>query len=124
VLQNTPRLALASLVAYLVGSFVNSSIMSKMKLKSKGRHFSFRAIVSTIFGETCDSVLFITIGFIGNVPFAILVQMIVVQIVLKTLYEIIILPLTVFVVKKVKMHEGIDVFDKNVSYNPFKMSEI
>jgi uncharacterized integral membrane protein (TIGR00697 family) len=124
VLQNTPRLALASLAAYLVGSFVNSMIMSKMKLKSSGRHFSLRAIVSTIFGETCDSVLFISIGFVGNVPANILLQMIIIQIVLKTLYEIVILPITILVVNYVKRCEGVEVYDRNISYNPFKLSEL
>jgi uncharacterized integral membrane protein (TIGR00697 family) len=124
VLQNTPRLAAASLIAYLAGSFVNSMIMSKMKILSKGKNFSLRAVVSTLFGETVDSFLFITIAFAGNVPASILLEMILVQIVLKTLYEILVLPITLRVVKAVKKSEGIDTYDENISYNPFKLAEI
>jgi queuosine precursor transporter len=124
VLQNTPRLAFASLVAYLVGSFINSLVMSKMKLKSHGRQFSLRAIVSTLFGESCDSLLFISIAFAGNVPSSILFEMIVIQVILKTLYEIVVLPVTIQVVKAVKKKEGTEIFDENISYNPFKVAEI
>lgn len=124
VLQSTPRLAIASLFAYLVGSLVNSAIMSKMKVSSNGKHFSLRAIVSTIFGETSDSLLFIIIAFGGMVPVMVLLQMILVQIVLKTLYEIVILPVTIMVVKRIRVIEGEDVYDKGISYNPFKIAQI
>jgi len=124
VLQHTPRLAAASLLAYLVGSLINSAIMSRMKWQSKGKRFSVRAVVSTLFGETADSLLFITIAFAGAVPFGVLMQMIVVQIVLKTAYEILVLPLTAWVVKRIKKREGVDVIDSQISYNPFKISWI
>lgn len=124
VLQNTPRLALASLIAYLAGTFINSMIMSRMKVISKGKNFSLRAVVSTLFGETVDSFLFIIIAFAGNVPAGVLFEMILVQIVIKTLYEIIVLPITVKVVNAVKKREEIDVYDENISYNPFKLAEI
>jgi len=124
VLQNTPRLAFASLVAYLAGSFINSIIMSKMKVMSKGKNFSLRAVISTLFGETVDSFLFITIAFVGTVPANILLQMILVQIIIKTLYEILVLPITIRVVRTVKKSEGIDVYDENISYNPFKLAEV
>lgn len=124
VLQNTPRLAISSLIAYLVGSLINSMVMSKMKVKSNGKNFSLRAIVSTIFGETADSLIFITIAFVGSVPVPVLVQMILVQIVLKTLYEIIILPVTILVVKRIRVIEGEDVYDKGISYNPFKIAQV
>ncbi len=124
VLLSTPRLAISSLLAYLAGSFINSIIMSKMKVSSKGRNFSLRAIVSTLFGESFDSILFITIAFSGLVPFPVLVQMIAVQIVLKTMYEILVLPLTILVVKYIRKHEGEDVYDEGISYNPFKIAEV
>lgn len=124
VLKSTPRLALSSLIAYLAGSFINSFVMSKMKVKSQGRNFSLRAVVSTVFGESVDSVLFITIAFAGTVPFSVLQQMILAQIVLKTLYEILVLPVTVQVVNAVRKYEGADVYDENISYNPFKLAQL
>jgi queuosine precursor transporter len=124
VLSSTPRLVLASLFAYLVGSFVNSAIMSRMKINSQGRNFSWRAIVSTIFGESCDSIIFITVAFLGQVPIPVLTQMIVLQVILKTAYEIIVLPLTIQVVRYLKRQEGIEVFDEGISYNPFRFAQI
>lgn len=124
ILQSTPRLAISSLVAYLSGSFINSMVMSKMKVSSQGKNFSLRAVVSTVFGESVDSVLFIFIAFAGKVPFPILWEMILVQIILKTLYEILVLPVTVQVVKLVRRVEGTDVYDEGISYNPFKLAQL
>jgi uncharacterized integral membrane protein (TIGR00697 family) len=124
VLQSTPRLAIASLLAYLTGSFINSMIMSKMKVMSRGKNFSLRAIVSTLFGESCDSLIFITMAFAGTVPFNILLQMMILQVVLKTSYEIVILPVTIRIVKFVREYEKEDVYDEGISYNPFKIAQI
>lgn len=124
VLQNTPRLAVSSLIAYLTGSFVNSMIMSKMKIRSRGKNFSLRAILSTLLGESCDSILFITIAFAGSVPGNILIQMIMLQIILKTLYEILVLPLTIWIVNYIRKYEQEDVYDEGVSYNPFKVVQL
>lgn len=124
VLQNTPRLAVSSLIAYLTGSFVNSMVMSKMKIRSRGKNFSLRAILSTLLGESCDSILFITIAFAGSVPGNILIQMILLQIILKTLYEILVLPLTIWIVNFIRKYEQEDVYDEGVSYNPFKVVQL
>ena len=114
-----PRVTLASLLAFLSGSTVNAWIMSRMKVASKGKRFSVRAIVSSIGGETVDSIIFFPIAFWG-----IGITEMLTQIVLKTLYEVIILPVTNIVVKKVKEYEGTDTFDENISYNPFRISDI
>lgn len=124
VLQSTPRLAISSLIAFLTGSFINSMIMSKMKLRSRGKHFSLRAIVSTLLGESSDSLIFITLAFAGTVPWNILFQMIILQVIFKTSYEIIILPVTVRIVKLVRKYEKEDVYDEGISYNPFKIAQI
>lgn len=116
-----PRIVVASLLAFLVGSFLNAYVMSRMKLRDGSRRFSWRAIVSTVAGETADSVIFFPIAFGGLVPPAELLQMMAVQILLKTLYEIVALPLTNVVVRRVKRFEGSDVYDNGISYNIFKM---
>ncbi|HYQ57856.1 MAG TPA: queuosine precursor transporter [Draconibacterium sp.] len=121
VLGSTPRIVAASMLAYLMGSFLNAYVMSKFKLLTKGKGFSLRAIVSTLAGEGADSALFISIAFAGIYPVNTLLIMILTQALIKTIYEIAILPLTIWVVNKVKKMEGIDTYDYNVSYNPFKL---
>ena len=124
VLGNTPRIVAASLLAYLVGSFLNAYIMSRFKVLTHGKGFSIRAVVSTLVGEGADSLIFITVAFAGIFPAGVLFTMVLTQAIIKTAYEIAILPLTVWVVRKVKKLEGEDVFDVAVSYNPFKLSEV
>ena len=124
VFSSTPRILLASFIAFLVGSFLNAYVMSKMKISSKGKHFSLRAITSTVVGESADSLLFFPIAFGGVVPVNELLILIVTQACLKTAYEIVILPVTIKVVRFVKKIDGSDVYDQKVSYNIFKIKEL
>ncbi len=124
VLGNTPRIVVASLSAYLIGSFLNAFVMSRMKVATKGKGFSGRAIVSTLVGESTDSLIFISIAFAGVFPVGVLITMIFTQAMLKTVYEILILPVTIWVVGVIKRIEGADVFDANLSYNLFRVKEI
>ena len=114
-----PRVAAASFTAFVVGSFINAYVMSRMKILSHGKNFSARAIVSTIFGETADSLIFFPLAFLGVLPTGQLLPLIISQIMLKTVYEIIVLPITIQVVKRIKRIEGEDVYDEGVSYNMF-----
>ncbi len=115
-----PRIVLASFLAFLVGSLVNAAVLSKMKVRSQGRRFPLRAIVSSILGEACDSVIFFPIALLGIVPLEQMPLFVLWQVTLKTLYEIIILPVTVRVVKAVKKAEETDVFDTNIKYRLFR----
>jgi uncharacterized integral membrane protein (TIGR00697 family) len=124
ILGSTPRIIAASLLAYLIGSFLNAIVMSKVKVMMKGKDFSVRAILSTLIGEAADSMIFITIAFAGNMPFNVLVGMIFTQACIKTVYEIVILPFTIVVVKWVKRVEGVDSYDQSISYNPFLINQI
>jgi uncharacterized integral membrane protein (TIGR00697 family) len=119
-----PRIAAASLTAFLAGSFINAYVMSRMKLASGGRNFSLRAIVSTLAGEGADSLIFFPLAFGGLMPVGELAKMMVVQVVLKTLYEVIVLPVTIRVVNIIKRVDGSDVYDENVSYKIWKIGEI
>jgi len=123
-LGSAPRIVAASLLAYLLGSFLNAFLMSKFKVLTRGKGFSVRAVVSTLVGEGADSLIFITIAFAGIFPLQVLLKMIATQALIKTVYEIAVLPLTICVVKKVKEVEGVDTFDYSVSYNPFRLKEI
>ena len=124
ILGSTPRIIVASLLAYLTGSFLNAFVMSKVKVLMKGKDFSVRAILSTLVGEAADSFIFIIIAFAGNLPFNVLIGMIFTQATIKTIYEIVILPFTILVVNWVKKVEGIDTFDESISYNPFSINQI
>lgn len=109
ILGTTPRIVTAGLAAYLSGSLVNASIMNRMKIKSvDNRRFGLRAIVSTIAGETVDSCVFVPIAFGGLISIGQIINMIAIQIIFKTLYECICLPLTSNIVKRVKEYEEWD----------------
>lgn len=116
-----PRIAAASFVAFLVGSFMNAYIMSRMKIRNQGRHFSARAILSTLAGESCDSVIFFPLALGGVVPWGELPALMLWQVFLKTFYEVIALPLTIRVVRYLKRHEGDDAYDDGISYSVWKI---
>ena len=119
-----PRIVAASLMAFLVGSFLNAYVMSKMKIASQGRNFSARAILSTVVGETADSLIFFPVAFGGIIAWKELLIMMGIQIVLKSMYEVIILPVTIRVVKAIKQIDGSDVYDTDISYNVLKIKDI
>ena len=119
-----PRIVAASLMAFLVGSFLNAYVMSKMKVASRGRNFSARAIWSTVVGETADSLIFFPVAFGGIIAWKELLIMMGIQIVLKSMYEVIILPVTIRVVKAIKKIDGSDVYDTDISYNILKIKDI
>ena len=119
-----PRIAAASFVAFLVGSFMNAYVMSRMKIHDHGRHFSARAILSTVAGESCDSLIFFPLALGGVVPAAELPKLMLWQVFLKTFYEIIALPMTIRVVKYLKNHEGEDVYDEGVNYSVWKIFNV
>ena len=104
ILGATPRNFIASLIAYLLGSLINAKTMVIMK-SNKNNKFGVRAILSTIFGELTDSIIFVFIAFIGSLTLKNIVVMIITQVVLKTLYEILCLPVTIKVIDKVKEYE-------------------
>lgn len=116
-----PRVAAASFVAFIVGSFANAYVMSKMKIRDKGRNFSLRAILSTIVGESFDSVIFFPLALGGVVPTEELPKLMLWQVLLKTVYEVIALPITIRIVKALKEHEGEDTYDNDVNYSIWKI---
>ena len=107
VLGSTPRVMGASLLAYVVGDFVNDRVFRKMKEKHSGelKGFGWRAIISSLIGELCDSLVFVPLAFLGQMPFKTLTTMVVCQVLLKTAYEVIVLPLTTLVAKKANKYE-------------------
>ncbi len=112
VYSSVPRIMGASFAAFVCGSLLNAWVMHRMKLSASLRgadgtaSFSLRAIASTIAGEGADSVIFFPCAFAGTLPWDVIMSLIVTQTLLKTLYEIIILPLTIRVVRLVKKLES------------------
>ena len=108
VLGSTPRVLLASMLAFLFGDWANDKVFAKMKEKhlNEMKGFGARAILSSLIGEMCDSLIFIPIAFMGTMPFETLVIMGITQVSLKTLYEIIILPLTTYFTRKASIYES------------------
>lgn len=122
ILGKLPRIAAASVLAYFCGEFANSVVLSKLKVKMKGKGMSFRFILSTLFGQAVDTLIFIIVAFAGVVPFSALIVMFLSGWAFKVLWEIIALPITIPVVKWLKRVEGEDHFDDHVDYNPFKLN--
>ncbi len=122
--SQAPRVACASLFAFLFGSFINAYVMSRMKVRTQGKGFGVRAIVSTLFGESADSLLFFSIAFAGIYAWKDIFIMIVAETFLKSAYEVIILPVTTAVVRYIKRTEQTDVYDEGISYNVLKIGDV
>jgi len=107
VLGSTPRVLIASLAAFIIGDFINDRVFKVLKEKHPLDHkgFGFRAILSSFCGELVDSLIFLPLAFLGQMPLSSLVVMTITQVLIKTGYEVIILPLTRFIVKKVSAYE-------------------
>ena len=121
ILGYTPRLLAASLGGYLVGEFINSFVLARMKVLTAGRWLWSRTIGSTIIGQGFDTAIFITIAFIGtssSVPTMILHHWVV-----KVAIEAIFTPVTYVIVGWLKRKEGIDTYDYRTKYNPFTLYE-
>jgi uncharacterized integral membrane protein (TIGR00697 family) len=123
ILGYAPRLLLASFLAYLIGEFANSFVMAKMKIATRGRWLWTRTIGSTLVGEGLDSLVFMTIAFVGEIPMTVLALAIVTQWLVKSAYEAAATPLTYAAVGFLKQREGIDVYDYDTRFNPLLLSE-
>jgi queuosine precursor transporter len=123
ILGYTPRLLLASFIAYLFGEFANSFVIAKIKIFTKGRFLWIRTIGSTLVGQGFDSLIFITIAFFGNIPASAMISTIVTQWLLKSAYEAIVTPFTYLVVNFLKRVENTDTFDYSTNFNPLKVNE-
>lgn len=115
----TPRIALASLIAFFAGEFSNSYIMAKMKILFKGKSLWVRTIGSTFVGEGVDTLLFVVIAFFGVFPSDVLVTIIVSNYIFKVSVEILFTPITYRVVSFLKSKEREDYYDTKTNFNPF-----
>lgn len=120
---STWRIALAGLVAFAVGEFVNSYIMAKMKIMAAGKHLWQRTITSTVFGEAVDTVMFVPLAFwnTGIIPNDKIPLVTGAQIIAKILVEVAFTPLVYWVVAFLKRAENEDYYDRHTDFNPFKL---
>jgi queuosine precursor transporter len=123
ILGYTPRLLVASFIAYMIGEFANSFVLAKMKVATRGRWLWSRTIGSTLVGEGLDSLFFITIAFIDTIPLDGLASAVVTQWLFKVTYEVIATPLTYAVVIWLKRKEGLDVYDRDTNFSPLVFVE-
>ena len=121
VLGFFPRIVLASLAAYLVGSFLNSYVLAKLKVRTNGKKLWLRLIGSTVVGEFFDTVVFALVAFGGILGFQDMIIFILVGWLFKTGVEIVLLPLTYRVIAYFKKAEGVDTFDKKTDFNPLRI---
>lgn len=116
-----PRIVVASLLAYIAGEFSNSIILSKLKIRTKGKYLWLRTISSTLIGEGIDTAIFCFVAFYGVLPTELLISVILSNYIFKCGIEILFTPVTYKVVGFLKRKEGVDNFDHGVNYNPFSI---
>lgn len=121
ILGFVPRLVFASIVAYLFGEFLNSFVLAKLKIRTAGKYLWMRTISSTIIGQAADSIVFTAIAFYGVLPASVMLNIMGTIYVAKVLYEILVTPLTYKIVHFLKKAEGVDVYDTNTDFTPFKI---
>ena len=121
ILGIVPRIVLGSLLAYWAGEFVNSFVLAKMKIFTKGRYLWSRTIGSTMAGELVDTIIVMAVAFYGVLPNFLLIQVAINIYWVKVLYEIIATPFTYWIVNFLKKAEGIDYYDYHTNFTPFKV---
>jgi queuosine precursor transporter len=120
ILGLTPRIVIASLIAFWAGEFSNSYVLAKMKILTKGKYLWTRTIGSTLIGEALDSVIFCTIAFIGVFS---IIPIIISNYIFKCGIEIIFTPITYKIVKFLKKKENVDYYDLKTDFKPFYLKE-
>ena len=121
VFGQTPRIVMASMIAYFCGEFVNSYVLAKMKVAANGKRMSLRFVASTVFGEGVDSLLFYPIAFYGIWSSDLVLKVMAAQWGLKVLVEVVMLPVTIAIVKALKRAESEDYYDRNTQFTPFSL---
>ena len=120
ILGFSPRLLAASFCAYLFGEFLNSFVLARLKIATRGRFLWLRTMVSTLIGQGVDSAIFLSLAFAGLLPTPALLAAIVAQWLVKSGYEALATPLTYLAVNTLKKAEGEDPFDRGTDFNPIR----
>ncbi len=123
ILGLTPRIVIASLIAYFVGEFSNSLVLAKLKILTRGKWLWSRTIASTLIGQLLDTGIFILISFTGVVPNSLLLTLIVSNYLFKCGVEILFTPVTYILTSWLKRQEREDFYDVETDFNPFVFKE-
>ncbi len=123
ILGFLPRIGAASLIAYLMGSFINAYVLAKLKVKTKGRHLWLRTISSTLVGQAFDTTVFSVIAFGGTMPGSELIKLILTVYLIKVTLETLITPLTYKAVNFLKSREQINIYDQKTDFYPLKIKD-
>jgi uncharacterized integral membrane protein (TIGR00697 family) len=118
---STWRIALASLIGYFAGEFVNSFTLAKLKVITRGKHLWMRTIGSTVAGEACDTVVFYPLAFYGTWSNDMLLKVMAANYVIKVSWEVVLTPVTYRVVNALKRAEDVDHFDTDTNFTPFSL---
>lgn len=116
-----PRIAVASLLAYLIGEFVNAYVLAKLKVAMKGRLLFVRTLGSSMIAHAIDGLIFFPIAYGGEWPWELIIEIMVVAYVLKLSIEVLMTPVTYAVVGWLKRRTGVDVYDRDIRFNPFRI---
>lgn len=122
ILGQTPRIVVASLIAYFAGEFSNSVTLAKLKVLTQGRRLWLRTISSTLLGQLLDTALFVLIAFTGTVPTNVLLAIVVSNYLFKCGVEILFTPITYWITGWLKQQEHEDYYDRETDFNPFRLS--
>ncbi len=118
----TPRIVLGSLLAYFVGEFANAYVLARLKVRTEGRCFWLRALASTLVGQGLDTGVFLLVAFYGIWPNEVLLAVFLSNYVFKVGVEALMLPVTYGVVGFLKQAEGLDAYDRDTDFNPFRLA--
>lgn len=119
VFMASPRIVLASILAYIGGEFLNAICLAKLKVHTSGRHLWFRSVASTMVGSFFDSIIFCCIAFAGIISNDILFKMVISQYLIKTIYAFVAVPIVYKATNYLKRLDDVDVYDYKTSFNPF-----
>lgn len=122
IFGQVPRIVFASVIAFWAGEFVNSFVLAKMKILTRGKHLWTRTVGSTVAGQAVDSLIFYPLAFFGAEGWtnALVVKVLFTQWALKVGWEVLLTPVTYIVVGALKQAEGVDVFDEGTDFSPFR----
>lgn len=123
VFAQTPRIVAGSIVGYFSGEFLNSFVLAKMKLSSRGKNMGLRFVASTIVGEFADTALFCLIAFFGQIQTSVLIAMVFAHWAVKVAWEVLALPASMSLATWLKRVENEDVYDTRTNFNPFSVQD-
>ena len=119
IFSSTPRIFLATFISFFLGSTTNAIVLSIMKVKSSGKYFKLRAILSSVIGVAVESMIFFILAFYGELSISEICKISFDSWILMILFELLVLPITTKVVQYIKIKDSTDIYDENISYNPF-----